>query len=509
MDFAFSTTPSPSLPLFSRESIRRVETEHPGGVLMARAAKETAEWAQELCRTSADPILVLAGVGNNGGDAISAAILLRQAGLAVITLFPGRGHVLSSETDAACQQFVASGGKFSADIPGNTRFSLIIDGLFGIGLSRPPEGHHAYLIETANRISREQNCPMLALDCPSGLDADCGFAYPPTIVASHTLTFIAAKPGLYTGDGPDYCGEIRIADLGLKDISARADGRLLSTELFAHCLRPRPANSHKGNYGNIGILGGATAMQGAVLLAGRAALKLGAGKVYVGMFDAKAVDFVHPELMLRQAARIFDTPLAALACGPGMGLVGQAREILPRVLSMQTSLILDADALNLLASVPSLSAMSAQIQARRKQGFPTILTPHPVEAARLLASTAAAVQQNRVGSALELARRFQAWVALKGCGSVIASPDGQWWINTSGNPGMAGPGFGDVLTGFIATLAGQGWPPKEALLTAVHLHGRAADDLVAAGIGPVGLTAGEVIDAARIRFNRWLDKDFS
>ena len=422
---------------------------------------------------------------------------------------PGTVKVGVPEADAASQQFIASGGKFFADIPAHTRFSLIIDGLFGIGLCRQPEGQYAALIEAANRIAREQDCPLLALDCPSGLEADTGFAHSPTIAASHTLTFITAKPGLYTGDGPDYCGAIRVADLGVQEASLKPDGYLLSPAEFLHCLEARRCNTHKGNYGNIGILGGATAMQGAVLLAGRAALRLGAGKVYVGMLDAKSVDFVQPELMLRQAARIFDTPLTALGCGPGMGQVGQARELMHRILTMQTSLILDADALNLLVSVPSLVAMGAQIQARREQGFATIMTPHPAEAARLLGTTAALIQQKRIESALELARRFQAWVALKGCGTVIASPDGNWWINPSGNPGMAGPGFGDVLVGFIAALLGQGWAAKEALLGAVYLHGRAADDLVAAGVGPVGMTAGEVIDAARFRFNRWLARDFS
>ncbi|MDR0234527.1 MAG: NAD(P)H-hydrate dehydratase [Zoogloeaceae bacterium] len=501
--------PPPCLPLFYRESIRQFEAEHPGGVLMARAAEEIARWAQQLCQEDSHPILVLAGIGNNGGDAISAASLLRQAGHSVIAVFLGRGHVLPREADAACQKFIASGGKFSAEIPNHTRFSLIIDGMFGIGLSHSPQGKYAYLIETVNRISHEQGCPVLALDCPSGLDVDSGFAHLPTIVASHTLTFIASKPGLYTGDGPDHCGEIRIANLGLKDTSIKADGHLLALQAFAHCLKPRRANSHKGNYGNVGILGGATAMQGAVLLAGRAALKLGAGKVYVAMFDAKSVDYGQPELMLRQAARIFDSPLAALACGPGMGQVGQAREIMPRVLAMPNTLVLDADALNLLVTVPSLAAMGSQIQLRRKQGLATILTPHPAEAARLLSTTAATVQQDRIGSALELARHFQSWVALKGCGTIIADPDGHWQINPTGNPGMAGPGFGDVLTGFVASLLGQGWPPEKALLAAVHLHGRAADDLVAAGVGPVGLTASEVIEAARFRLNRWIYQDFS
>ncbi|MDR2637644.1 MAG: NAD(P)H-hydrate dehydratase [Zoogloeaceae bacterium] len=509
----------PPLPLYNRATLQRVEHQHKDDALMQRAAVAAAEWASQLrAGRENDPILFLAGPGNNGGDAITCATLLRRAGVPVVAVFTGRGRPLPPDADAACQQFIAAGGKFLVDIPPHTGWSLIVDGLFGIGLSKPPQDEYARLIVEINRLAHEQGCPILALDCPSGLDADTGFAHPPTVDATHTLTFIAAKPGLYTADGPDHCGEIRIADLDL-DISAQApkesaffppDGHTLEVAAFAHCLAPRRANTHKGSYGNVGILGGATAMQGAVLLAGHAALKLGAGKVFVGMLDAKSVDYTQPELMLRQAPRIFDIHLQALVCGPGMGLVGQARDLLPRALAAQTPLLLDADALTLLTIIPSLTQrLESQIRQRREQGFPTLLTPHPAEAARLLATTPLAIQENRLESARELARRFQAWVVLKGCGSIVSSPEGRWWINRSGNPGMAGPGFGDTLTGFIAALLGQGWPAGEALLAAVHLHGKAADDLVAAGVGPVGLTASEIIDAARLRFNRWLRRDFT
>lgn len=474
------------------------------------AAKAAAEWSASLRATGAAdaPVLILAGPGNNGGDALMTATLLRRAGVAVMVVFNRRGVNLPPDAEAACQQFIAGGGKFLTDIPENQRFSLIVDGLFGIGLTRAPEDAHAELIRTANRLARAQNCPLLALDCPSGLCADTGFAYQPTIHATHTLAFIGAKPGLYTADGPDYCGDIRIDPLGLN--ADAADGKLLGVSSFAACLRARKNNTHKGLYGGVGILGGATAMQGAALLAGRAALCLGAGRVYIGMLDAKSVDFMQPELMLRQGARLFDARLDALVCGPGMGTVGQARELLLRALSLRSALVLDADALNLVAAMPALAErLESETALREAAGGSTILTPHPAEAARLLAVTVEDVQENRVESALALARKYQAWVLLKGCGSVIAHADQRWWINPTGHPGMAGPGFGDVLSGFIAALLGQGFPAGEALMAATYLHGLAAEDCAARGIGPVGLTAGEVIPAARARFNRWLARDFS
>jgi hydroxyethylthiazole kinase-like uncharacterized protein yjeF len=202
--------------------------------------------------------------------------------------------------------------------------------------------------------------------------------------------------------------------------------------------------------------------------------------------------------MIRKPESVFDAILSALACGPGMGRSDHAAELLEMAVDYPAPLILDADALNLLAFDDNLQ------NALLGRKAPTLLTPHPAEAARLLDLQTMDIQQSRIRMAQELAHRYHAWVVLKGSGSVISAPDGAWWINTTGNPGLSGPGFGDVLSGMMLALLGQGWPPGMAMQAAVYLHGQAADDMVSAGTGPVGLCAGELIDAARTRFNYWL-----
>ncbi|MFT3847454.1 MAG: NAD(P)H-hydrate dehydratase [Propionivibrio sp.] len=280
----------------------------------------------------------------------------------------------------------------------------------------------------------------------------------------------------------------------------QCDGRTVDPGLFADRLRPRVANSHKGNFGNAGILGGTRSMVGAALLAARAALRLGSGRVYVGLLDdyAPALDIQQPELMMRSPGKLLATDLTALACGPGMGTSHEAGVILDGVFNLKVPLVLDADALNLVAGEGDLHV----VLATRKS--PTLLTPHPAEAARLLDCGIAQIQADRVGAARELSSTYNAHVVLKGCGTIIAAPDGDWFVNTSGNPGLATAGSGDVLTGLVVALLAQDWPPLEALLAGVHLHGCAADALVAQGCGPVGLTAGELIDPARACFNQWI-----
>jgi ADP-dependent NAD(P)H-hydrate dehydratase / NAD(P)H-hydrate epimerase len=240
-------------------------------------------------------------------------------------------------------------------------------------------------------------------------------------------------------------------------------------------------------------------MTGAALLAGRAALWLGAGRVFVGLLDPQAltVDMTHPELMLRTAATL-PRRLTALALGPGLGTRAEAAAELATAIAGDCALVLDADALNLLAVDPALQT------ALTARSAPTLLTPHPAEAGRLLGSDASSVQHDRLAAALTIASRYGSHVVLKGCGSLIATPGGRWYINGTGHPGMATAGMGDVLTGLIASLVAQGWPPEHALIAAVHLHGTAADRLAREGAGPIGLTAGEVIDAARRIFNAWL-----
>jgi hydroxyethylthiazole kinase-like uncharacterized protein yjeF len=473
-------------------ALRRLEAEHAAVTpsLMERAGAGAARIALEMLTGRA---LVLAGPGNNGGDAFVVARLLKEAGHEPVVLFAGKPDKLPADARRAHADWLAAGGCCIADYPAG-KFGLVIDGLFGIGLTRAIEGEYAAWIERANASS----CPILALDAPSGLNALTGQITGPTIRATRTITFIAFKPGLLTGDGPDHCGELSVCDLGLEIDSG--DGVVVAPGLFRACLKPRARNSHKGSFGSVAILGGAPGMAGAALLAGRAALKLGAGRVYLGMLEALSVDPMQPELMLRSPADALSMA-TVLAIGPGLGQSMPAGELLTQALDSALPRIIDADGLNLLAQSPLLQRKCAVSPA------PTFITPHPAEAARLLGSTTEAVQADRLTAALQLAKRFNAYVALKGSGTITATPDGRWFINTSGNPGLASAGSGDVLTGMLAALLAQHWPPLEAILAAVHLHGAAADARVAAGhgpIGPIGLTASELIAPARRLLNDWI-----
>jgi len=457
-----------SSPLLRSTELRELETRHADArpPLMERAGHAAADFARQLLQGSRAPLLILAGPGNNGGDARVMARVLQQRGIAAVVVGPGE------------------------DVPTGD-YGLVVDGLFGIGLARPIEGAWAELITRINAFAGQ----VLALDIPSGLNGDTGRVLGVAVRATHTLSFIGGKPGLYTLDGPDHCGEIHTVDLGL-DLDG-FPGALLSIDDFRDCLTPRSRNSHKGSYGSLAVTGGAAGMTGAALLAGRAGLQLGAGRVFVGLLQALAVDPVQPELMLRSPDNALAHATASIV-GPGMGASDAALDFLRRAVSADCPSLFDADALNLLAAHPVLAARIARRTA------PTLITPHPAEAARLLGTTNAAVQADRVDAALQLAQRFKAHVALKGCGTVVAHPDGRWRINTSGNPGLASGGSGDVLSGFTGALLAQGWPAAAALSAAVHLHGAAADALAARGDGPIGIAAGELIPAARTLLNRWI-----
>lgn len=490
----------PAIPLYRSARLREIEKHYQADPLMQRAGAAAAAWAAELALDRPGSILVCAGPGNNGGDAFEAAHRLRQACHSVTLVVTDATAALPEDAAAARERFLASGGTLLEALPESGHWRLIIDGLFGIGLKRPPEGKYAHFIIRLNQLADQHGCPLLALDCPSGLNADTGQAAEPTIHATHTLSFIAAKPGLLTADGPDHCGALRIDALTLTLAAETAEGSTIAPDLFAHRLRSRRNNTHKGHYGRLAILGGAHAMLGAVFLAGRAALQLGAGRVFLGLLaqDAPPVDFNQPELMIRRAESLLGLELDALACGPGMGTSLQAAKLLEQALSLDLPLVLDADALNLLALEGNLQTALAIRHS------PTLLTPHPSEAARLLDVDTAQVSSDRIAAACEIASRFHCPVILKGCGSIVAAPEGRWWINTTGNPGLATAGTGDVLTGIAASLFAQGWHAEEVALAAPYLHGAAADTLVAAGTGPVGMTAGELIPAARSLLNHWM-----
>ena len=486
-------------PVFLARQIRAIEqavlSQAPAPPLMARAGFAAAQLARDMLGERGTSVLVLAGPGNNGGDAFLAALHLKQWWHEVAVVFTGTDTKLSADAQLALKEWRAAGGAVHASIPASTRCQLIVDGLFGIGLERPLDGRHAELVDWSNG----SGIPILAIDIPSGLHADSGRILGHAMHARRTITFLGLKPGLMTLDGPDCAGEVCLDTLGVTvpDI-APPRGWCIGPDIISQLLPPRRRNSHKGTFGNVGLIGGAPGMVGAALLAGRAALKLGAGRVFVGLLaDAPPVDFAQPELMLRTAQDVLSMQaLDCLVVGPGLGESQAAQHALAAALMHRAPLVLDADALNLLASHAQLQAA---IAARSSA---SIITPHPAEAARLLAKTTKEIQDDRIEAARTLCERYAASVVLKGNGSICALENGDWFVNTSGNPGMAAAGMGDVLTGMVASLVAQGGDPGLSLLAAVHLHGLAADHLVAAGIGPLGLSASEVIDAARKLLNQ-------
>ena len=485
------------VPVYRNAEIRGIETAALGGQdpppLMERAGLAAAQIARDIVADRGRGVLVLAGPGNNGGDAFVVARHLKSWWFKVDVVFAGDPAKLSADAQAAHTAWRDSGGTTLESIPADQRWDLAIDGLFGIGLQRELSGKHAGLVAAMNELA----ATVLALDVPSGLDSDTGRVLGRAIRANHTATFIGLKPGLLTLEGPDHCGEIHLCALGLEQQPSH--GAVIGGDVIKAALTARRANSHKGDYGSLGIIGGARGMAGAALLAGRAALNLGAGRVYVGLLadDVPGYDPVQPELMLRAAHEIMRLGhLNCLAVGPGLGLSPDAHQLVSAALQADLALVLDADALNLMAADTDLQ------QAIVKRAAPVILTPHPAEAARLLARTTADIQADRIGTACEIAARYRSFVVLKGAGSICALPDGTWFINTSGNPGMASAGMGDVLTGIIAALLAQGADAKHALLAGVHLHGAAGDALAAGAHGLVGMTASDVITAARALFNR-------
>jgi hydroxyethylthiazole kinase-like uncharacterized protein yjeF len=485
-------------PVYRVGELRRIEAAATGLPLMERAGAAAAEVARKMAGERGGAVLVLVGPGNNGGDALVVARILRAAFFDVVVVFRGDPAKLPPDAADAHRAFVAAGGATLSAYPERFGGSLIVDGLFGIGLARPLAATDAALVERANA----SGVPILALDIPSGLNAETGVAMGTAIRARATATFIALKPGLLTGDAVDLCGELSVHSLGLEaEASTPARGHRLDWKSLAAglpaVLGRRARNVHKGTFGTLGIVGGAEGMIGAPLLAGRAALHAGAGKVLVGFVGAAhpTIDWGQPELMLRRASAVIDAAPNALVCGPGLGTAPTSKSIVAQAIACAAPLVLDADALNLVAADPTLAAGVAARHAS------TLATPHPAEAARLLGATAADVQKDRLAAAQALAAKLNAAVVVKGAGSVLAYPDGKWDINATGNPGLASAGTGDVLTGIVGAMLAQRIEPIAALRIAVCLHGAAADACITAGTGPLGLVAGELIPMARSLLN--------
>ena len=487
---------NPITPLYLSPDIRAIEQMAGTAGLMEKAGLALATLAGDLLQNSDDPILIIAGPGNNGGDALVAARHLKQSWHRVVVVLAGECDKLPPDAAAACAAWLAADGSLETEIPEDMQFGLVIDGLFGIGLQRPLQGRHADLVNRINQFA----CPVLAVDIPSGLCADTGRVLGNAVEATHTLTFLGLKPGLYTLEGPDHAGAILFSDLGTEAINkAMPHGWLLEREMFIPALPSRRLNSHKGLFGSIAVVGGGDGMTGAVLLAARAALLIGSGRVYAGLLSETALlmDPQQPELMLRRAIGLLQNVIASCAViGPGLGRSPQAMQIVGDWLALGIPLVLDADALQLIGLNSELKTLLQQRQ------HPAVITPHPGEAASLMGCSSDEIQQDRIGNALKLAKELQVTVVLKGAGTICAEPDGHWYINTTGNPGLSSAGTGDVLAGIIGGLIAQGLEPAHAAKLGVYLHGAAADALVAQGCGPVGLTASEVALKARELINR-------
>lgn len=491
-------------PIYLTTEIRKIEQLAADSLtpasLMEKAGLAAAKVVRDKLLTSErNRVLVFAGPGNNGGDAFVVARYLREWWFKVTLVFTGVPTELSEDAKNAMDAWIASGGKILSEIPAKNNWNAIVDGLFGIGLSRNLKHPYDELVNVINHM----NLPILALDIPSGLSSDNGRICGSAINARITVTFIGLKPGLLTHHGTEYCGEIILRNLDIDTSALIEPQSWLLDQNYVYKLLPPPrlANSHKGMFGSVGVIGGSDGMTGAALLAGTAALKLGSGRVYLGLITDNELGFdpVQPELMFRSPHELFKIDdLNCLVIGPGLGMNADAYFWLDCALKSTKTLVLDADALNLISSNPKLANKLINRKAH------TVLTPHAAEAARILGISSTEVQDNRVETIKNLVERFNCYAVLKGAGSICMLPDGKYYINTSGNPGLSSAGTGDVLTGIIGALLTQGIIMENALLLAVFLHGAAADELLEQIGGPVGITASEIIDAARGLLNQWV-----
>jgi NAD(P)H-hydrate epimerase len=463
----------------------------PGAILMARAG-EAALRALRARWPEARRLAVVCGAGNNGGDGYVLARLARQQGLdprvlAVADPARLRGDALDAATAAR-----DAGVPFADFDPGPIdEAQVLVDALFGTGLDRPLEGPWAGAVDAVRASGR----PVLALDLPSGLHADSGRVLGAAVRAAVTVTFVALKPGLFTGEGPAHCGRVLFHDLGVPRAvlagALPAARRLDARALAQAWLAPRARDAHKGCFGHVLVVGGDHGYAGAARLAAEAAARCGAGLVSLGTRPehVSAAVAARPEVMARgvEGGADLEALLAratVVALGPGLGRGPWGQGLALAALASGLPLVVDADALGLLPE---------------GAGAGRVLTPHPGEAARMLGWTAAAVQADRLAAAAALRARFGGVVVLKGSGTVVDDGDGAPGICDRGNPGMATGGMGDLLTGVIAALLAQGLPPGPAARLGVSLHASAADR--AAQEGERGLLAGDLLAHLRTLAN--------
>lgn len=444
--------------------------------LMERAGAAAAKLIETRLPSDAK-VSILAGPGNNGGDAIALACELKAKERDVVLILPAGRRPTSALALAQLDRWTQLGGDIETDPYMARKADCVVDGLFGIGLKKPITGDYLDAVLWFN----ERQALKISLDVPSGLNHITGqwIGTYPGCRADITLTFLATKAGLYMNEGADAAGEIVVDNL---DVSIPLSNlSVIGPDEIQHVLRPRDRNTHKGNFGHVAVVGGSDGMIGAAILAARAALISGAGRVTVHPLSsqAPAVDMLYPELMFSAAQPDFTTA-SVIVIGCGLGQSAAAKDLVIKALDSDKPVVFDADALNLIAADMKLQDKLLARQA------PSVITPHPGEAAKLLRRETAGVTVDRVAACRELAVQSGAIVVLKGVGSVVSLRSARAWVNPTGTPALATAGSGDVLSGMIGAMFAQGYDMVEAVHAAVYLHGLASEGIEA------GMTASDI-----------------
>jgi NAD(P)H-hydrate epimerase len=475
--------------LYTADEVRQLDRyaiDHegmPGYTLMQRAGscayrELAAAWP------GAERIVVCCGSGNNGGDGYVVARLCLEAGLNVHLIQMGDAVHIRGEAAEAREAFFQAGGYESAWEGELPAADAIVDALLGTGIERVVQGDYLGCIQAINQFAGS----VLSIDIPSGLNADTGAPMGDGVRADITVSFVGQKQGLHTGEALDYRGRLVFDGLGIPTSAYRkvsSNAELLHISLLQSVLGKRPRNAHKGQNGHVVVVGGGQGMPGAVIMAGKAALRAGAGRVSILTTPEHAalIPMHCPELMahgieLASDARTVLDQATCLVMGPGLGQSDWSRRLFDTALEYPVATVLDADALNLLA-------------VSSRKGKDWIITPHPGEAGRLLSMESRAIQADRFSAADQIRERYQATVVLKGAGSLIATKDSTD-VCSAGNPGMATAGMGDILSGIVGGLLAQGMSPDEAARAGVCIHAVAGDR--AAKAGERGLMATDLLD---------------
>ncbi len=461
-----------------------------GTVLMERAGTVAFETLKDHW-PDAKALCIVCGIGNNGGDGFVVARLAYEQGLQVEVLIVGDGNKIKGDALSAKQRLEGCG--VNTKVYGNGKLplsDLVVDAVFGTGLKGEISGDALHAVKAVN----QHGTPVLALDIPSGLLADTGHVLGEVVQADVTISFVGLNQGLLTAKGPGCCGELIFDDLQIPSgVALKVPASVQRLEISASVFKKRDKESHKGLFGHVLVVGGDVGMSGAARLACEAALRTGAGLVSLATRYAHAsvISSVRPEIMSYPAERENEIQFLiekanVIAIGPGLGKSEWAAILFAAVISSDKPLVVDADAINLLA-----------VEHIHRDNW--ILTPHPGEAARLLGITVEDVQADRFSAVQQIADKFGGAAVLKGNGSLVYS-EGATYLCDKGNPGMASGGMGDVLTGIIASLLAQGFSLTDAATVGVHLHS-AAGDAAAKGAGERGLLASDLMPAIRRLIN--------